>query len=422
MHRLLYGLPAFALALPTIPLFVLLPTFYGEHVGIGLGVVGLAILGLRLIDVISDPIVGWLSDELPHAKWRRKLPIAIGSLIAAPALYALFTPSLGASVWYLILWGSLLYIGWTAIQVPYLSWAAELESTYDGRTQINGYREVFGLLGLLGIGAVGIALQDLNIFQRFETTALITLLIGAITIGIALWRVPTGRQYQKTTSIRLPRGNGLFQRTLLAWFLNGLANGFPAVCLPLYLKYVLGSNDSGTATFLFVYFLSAVLGIPLWLWLAKHYNKHRVWCLSMLFACVVFLAVPFLGTGDEWAFGAICLLTGLALGCDLAIPPAIQADCADWDRLRFSQERLASLYAYWNMATKLALGLAAGFALPILDSLNLTERSDAAIFALIVIYAVLPIVLKAGAVALMWSFPLTLRKHHAVCQALEKIR
>ena len=51
------------------------------------------------------------------------------------------------------------------------------------------------------------------------------------------------------------------------------------------------------------------------------------------------------------------------LGADLALPPAIQADVADWDRLRHRRDRTAGLFSLWNMATKLALAAAAGTAL-----------------------------------------------------------
>ena len=77
---------------------------------------------------------------------------------------------------------------------------------------------------------------------------------------------------------------------------------------------MLGATEEAKANLLLVYFLFAVLGIPLWLALAKRFSKHKVWCLSMLFACVAFAFVPFLGNGDIFAFGIICALTGLALG------------------------------------------------------------------------------------------------------------
>lgn len=419
-QRVFYALPAFVLAFPTIPTFVLLPSFYGETVGLGLATVGSVFFILRLFDVISDPLIGWTSDRLPTRLGKRKLPIALGGLIGAPALYFLFTPPDGATAFYLLFWGLLLYLAWTAIQIPYLSWAAELEPDYHPRTRLNGWREGAGLIGILAIGALGILLDGYSETRRFELIALITIALGSLTFLPLLSRVPQGRISTRREQLSFPRQNRLFLRVLSAWFINGFANGLPAVCLPLYLTHILQSGETGKAYLLFIYFLFAVLGIPLWLKLSQRYGKHHVWCGSMLFACAAFIFVPFLSAGDLIAFGVICALTGLALGSDLALPPAIQADCADWDRLRFGKERLGTLFSYWSMATKLALGLAVGLAFPLLDWAGLEDATPLSKDLLIVIYAGLPIVLKLCAISLMWGFPLNRNKHLAVQRALEK--
>jgi GPH family glycoside/pentoside/hexuronide:cation symporter len=134
------------------------------------------------------------------------------------------------------------------------------------------------------------------------------------------------------------------------------------------------------------------------------------------------LTVPLLGTGDVYTFGVICALTGLTLGSDLALPPAIQADCADWDRFRFRKERTGTLFAYWSMSTKLALGLAVGFAFPVLSWAGLDDQTQTASIlsktALVVIYAVIPIVLKLMAIFLMRNFPIGPKQHQAIDRRL----
>ena len=53
----------------------------------------------------------------------------------------------------------------------------------------------------------------------------------------------------------------------------------------------------------------------------------------MLWACLMFAWVPFLGPGDTMAFAVICVLSGASLGADLAIPASMQADVIDLDRV-----------------------------------------------------------------------------------------
>jgi len=425
LHKGLYALPAFVLALPTIPAFVLLPSFYAETMGLGLATVGAIFLGLRLLDVISDPLLGYVSDHIPSRFGKRRLPMAIGAVIGAPALIMVFSPAPGVSAGYLIGWGTMLYIAWTAVQIPYVAWAVELEHNYAARAQLNGYREGAGLLGIMVTGAAGVVLVTLTEQDRFQVLAWATVILGCGVFYVTLRFVPEGRfvPSDKSRALSFPWRNRLFLRVLTAWFLNGLANGLPAVCLPLFMTHILGASNTDQAALLFIYFLFAVVGIQGWVWLSRLYTKHSIWCLSMTMACAVFLTVPLLNTGDIVAFGVICALTGLTLGSDLALPPAIQADCADWDRFRFRKERTGTLFAYWSMSTKLALGLAVGFAFPALSWLGLDDQTQTASnqseMALVVIYAVIPIVLKLMAIMLMRNFPIGPKQHLAINRRLE---
>jgi len=425
LHKGLYALPAFVLALPTIPAFVLLPSFYAETMGLGLATVGAIFLGLRLLDVISDPLLGYVSDHIPSRFGKRRLPMAIGAVIGAPALIMVFSPAPGVSAGYLIGWGTMLYIAWTAVQIPYVAWAVELEHNYAARAQLNGYREGAGLLGIMATGVAGVVLVTLTEQDRFQVLAWATVILGCGVFYVTLRFVPEGRfvPSDKSRALSFPWRNRLFLRVLTAWFLNGLANGLPAVCLPLFMTHILGASNTDQAALLFIYFLFAVVGIQGWVWLSRLYTKHSIWCLSMTMACAVFLTVPLLNTGDIVAFGVICALTGLTLGSDLALPPAIQADCADWDRFRFRKERTGTLFAYWSMSTKLALGLAVGFAFPALSWLGLDDQTQTASnqskMALVVIYAVIPIVLKLMAIMLMRNFPIGPKQHLAINRRLE---
>ncbi len=394
--------------------------------GLGLAVVGSVFLGLRLLDVISDPILGWISDLIPSKYGKRKLPIAIGSLVGAPALIMIFTPSSDVGAEYLILWAAILFLAWTAIQIPYVSWAVELEHRYSARAQLNGLREGAGLLGIMGTGALGLFLATYTESQQFQVMAWVTVALGGCVIFLALKFVPNGRYALDKTPAwpTFPWKNKLFLRVLTAWFINGLANGLPAVCLPLFMGHILNASKTDQATLVFIYFLFAVIGIQGWVYLSGYFSKHSVWCLSMALAILAFLGVPFLSNGDIFAFGCICAITGFALGGDLALPPAIQADCVDWDRYKFRQERTGSLFAYWSMSTKLALGLAVGLSFSVLAWFGLDDQtktvSKNAETALIVIYSVIPIVLKILAILMMRTFPIGPSQHGAIERRLER--
>jgi Na+/melibiose symporter-like transporter len=278
----------------------------------------------------------------------------------------------------------------------------------------------------MGTGALGLFLAAYSEAERFQILAWVTVVLGSGVIFLALKFGPNGRFASDNAPAwpTFPWKNKLFLRVLTAWFINGLANGLPAVCLPLFMGHILNASETDQAMLVFVYFLFAVIGIQGWVYLADHFSKHSVWCLSMAVATIAFLGVPFLSNGDIIAFGVICAITGFALGGDLALPPAIQADCVDWDRYKFRQERTGSLFAYWSMSTKLALGLAVGFSFSVLAWFGLDDQTETVSqnskTALIVIYSVIPIVLKLLAIRVMWTFPIGSSQHEAIVGRLER--
>ena len=117
----------------------------------------------------------------------------------------------------------------------------------------------------------------------------------------------------------------------------------------------------------------------------------------------------------------VCVVTGMALGADLSLPPSMQADVVDFDTLRTGQRRAGMFFALWSMSTKLALGGAALIAFPALDMLGFDPAADGpkqGIVALAVIYAVVPVVFKLCAIATIWHHPITRRRHDAIKRRL----
>lgn len=440
-----YAFPAFALAMPTIPVYVYLPTYYADTVGLGLAATGGVLLTARLLDVVTDPMVGVLSDRW-RSRWGRRRPwILLGALLAALGLLQLFQPPTGVGPAYLLAWAMVLYVGWTLVAVPYTAWGAELSDDYHERSRITGSREAAMIAGILAAGAVPTLMAGAGGSEEdgLAAVAWLAILIGTPTIALLLWRVPEpnigandgvgkrpahvmpgntdpggSRQWHALKEVA---GNRPFLRLLSAWFINGLANGFPAVLFPLYLQHALEAGPLARGGLIMVYFLAGVAAIPLWLWLSRRRGKHKAWCIAMAIACAAFLWVPLLGPGDIALFVVICIVTGTALGADLALPPAMQADVVDLDTLRTGHQRAGMFFALWSMATKLALACAVGIAFPLLDLVGFDPggvNEQSALVALAVIYALFPTLLKGAAIALIWHHPLDARRQGIIRRRL----
>lgn len=187
-------------------------------------------------------------------------------------------------------------------------------------------------------------------------------------------------------------------RLFVAFIINNLANAFPATLFLFFVEFVLGAKEQ-TGILLLVYFLSGVFALPLWLWIAKKKGKKTAWILSMGLASSVFFFVPFLEVGDVLYFGIICVLSGMSLGADMALPAALQSDVA-----RQTQEQGnhlgGVLFGFWALLTKLAFALAIGIAFGILELVNFDTESptETSLHVLALLYAWVPVGLKAIAI------------------------
>jgi Na+/melibiose symporter-like transporter len=122
----------------------------------------------------------------------------------------------------------------------------------------------------------------------------------------------------------------------------------------------------------------------------------------MVAAVAAFVWAYGLGAGALLPFAAICVLSGIAFGADLALPPALLARVIDANG---HQGREGSYFGLWNFVNKLSLAIAGGIALPLLEGLGYSRgvQDEAALAALAFTYAVVPCALKLVAAGLLWA-------------------
>jgi len=434
---LAYGLPAMPLAILSLVVVLVLPPFYAASLGIDLAVIGLVIMGARLVDMVTDPLVGVLSDRVGL---RRPFVLA-GVPLLMLATWQLFLPPSDIGWPHLMVWSLVLTVGTTLTILPLFAWGAELSADYHERARVTGYRQVFIVLGLISALllyalAGGDDIEDqaaaLGTIGWIVVLALPLSLIGLIAIvpephspgrmgqGNPDDSVPgkpgsPGKAAQRAgTRVRLLLRNGPFRRLLAATLANGIANGLPGTLFILYADHVLQADNQQKGLLLLVYFASAILGGPLWLRLSRQWSKHRSWSVSMLWAAAIFPTVLFLGPGDFWPFLAVCLATGLALGADLTFPSAIQADVVDLDHVESGRQRAGLMFALSGMVGKLALATAPGIAYPLLSLVGFNAaatpgggaNAGTSLMVLAALYGLLPVLFKLAAIALIWRFPI----------------
>lgn len=419
--------------MPTIPAFTFLPAVYGASVG--LAATGLALLIARAFDVITDPLIGAFSDRTSSRWGRRKPWILVGAILSGYAILRLAQPPAQPTAIYLAIWSSLLFVGWTLVQVPYTTWGAELSEDYYQRARITAAREGMAVVGIVAAGAVPLfaAQSGRSEQDAFMIIAWLAVILGGPSILYMLWRVPdplppSSLKPARTslrdtvTSIRDLLRNRPFARLLTAWFLSGLANGIPASLFLIYLEHVLKADQAQRGILIPIYFVTAIAAIPLWLFVSKHIGKHRAWCMAMILTCAGFIWVPLLSPGDVVAFGIISAITGMGFGADVTLPPALQADVVDYDTWRHRKQRAGLLFALCSMSSKLSLAVAVGTVFPALEMFGFTPRGDNTpdtLLIVAVIYALIPVALKIISIALVWNFPITAKRQARIRKRLD---
>ena len=406
------------------PIFVFLSEFYAGARGLSLAAIGALFIAVRLFDALSDPLVGILSDRYGARFGRRKFWIALALPVLVVATWALFVPPEDVGPLYLGGWLLAATFGWTLAMVPYFSWGAELSGRYAERSRVTIWREAMGLIGTIFAAllySAGTAEEGLRLVALF-------VVIAAPVAGLmCLLRVPEPKDYSAApprlgdvwTSLAQER---VMRRLLIAFFINGAANGIAATLFIFFVNYRLEEEGLG-GPLLVLYFLSAVLATPLWSWLSGRYSKHRVWSFAMIYAGLVFVWTLALGPGDWIGFAVICVLSGAALGADLALPASIQADVVDVATARTGVQQTGAYFALWSLATKIALALAAGLSFLYLDIVGFVVgpgNGSEALLGLALLYGGGPIALKLIAVRLMWRFPVDAAEQERLRAVIER--
>jgi glycoside/pentoside/hexuronide:cation symporter, GPH family len=344
-----------------------------------------------------------------------------------------FLPPVPVTAGHLLGWGLALSLGWTIALVPYYAWGAELSPSYDGRNRVTVVREGFAFVGTLAAlilnYAISVGLEPLaGAAATLEAFALIIAIALPFAAVVALALAPeppnrSVRQVSLSEGVGFMAANLPFRRLVLAFLINGLANGFPVTLFVMFVSDRLQLAEKA-GLFLVIYFVSGLIGMPFWLQIAKLRSKHRSWCLAMLVACAAFIFAPLLPPGAEAGFLAICVVTGFAVGADLVLPASLQADVIDVDTAASGEQRSGIYLAVWSLATKLALALAVGIAFPALAIMGydpgIGARTDAGLLTLALFYAAVPVALKLGAIALMWSFPLDASRQAELREAIDR--
>ena len=399
-----YSLIAIPLAIVGLPLYIYLPTFYATDVGIDIAVVGLILFIARLTDVFTDPFFGYLSDKSVEYFNSRKPIMILGSLVLIFSFYSLINPSLNYPELWLLVFSILIYIGWSMINIPYLTWSSEISQRYEDKTVLNSSRELFTIIGVL----IALVVPYIYKVSQNSQETLAILYLSFLVLFIPLFFVSLKAIKIKINSINdkfsIKSVKTIYQNLndlkylQIGYFFNNLANALPATLFLLFIELVIEEKEA-SGIILILYFFAGILALPFWNILSNKIGKKNTWLSSILLACSAFIFVPFLESGDLTAFIIISLVSGLSLGADMALPTAIQSDMVQESK-KFKTNISGLLFGIWTMITKLSLALAvaASFIILGLFDFDASNPSATSLLVLTFLYGLFPVCIKLIAI------------------------
>jgi Na+/melibiose symporter-like transporter len=218
--------------------------------------------------------------------------------------------------------------------------------------------------------------------------------------------------------------NGPMRRVLIITFLVISGESLRNAVSLFFIRDIIGIPTIGAAYFL--YFISGIAAIPVWLWLGRTIGKHRAFLGTLAFVSVVSASNLLLGRGDYLAFFCLFLLKGFAYGGLQFLPLAMLADVVDIDSARTGGRRAGAYFAVLGLSEKLAVAIFTGLALNIVGLLGyhasggVEASTGSGVLALRLVYCLGPIALYGLAVPLIWSYPLTPERHARLHRGLER--
>ena len=388
-----YALFSCALGMAGLPIYIHAPKYFVEQYEINLATLGLALLLLRSVDFFQDPLLGRLASSTLS---RGSSPLWIATAFMCLGMILLFAiPAVTSPILWFSISLIILFSGFSFAYIRIYAFGVEAFGM-DGQIKIAKWREGGTLIGIcLAAAAPSIlSITGSNGYKNFAFLFCALIIIATFLLTSDFSK--TFFKVQKQTTSIFPKDVGL-QRLLLFVFLNAMPVAVTSTLYLFYVDHVLGLEVMG-GPLLILFFLSAAFSAPFWTRWAEHYGALQVLRISMLVSILSFVWAYNLNAGEVIAFSIICFATGLSLGADMTILPAIFAQ-----RLAKTKHDPNTGFGIWNFSNKLALAFTAGILLPLMEFAGFETqdmRSSLSTEVLKISYAIVPCGLKIF--ALIW--------------------
>ena len=414
----------------------------------------------RLFDAVTDPIMGFISDNT-RSRFGRRRPYIFAGAILSGVLFAVLwqldeNNSQLYNFWYFLILSLVYLIGNTIFSTPLIGLGYEMTSDYNERTRLMAFSQTVGQIAWMIVPWFWVLIANPDLFESQAVgVRKLSIIVGAICIVLGVLPAifckgldASHMENRKELSFRtlfsnlkdLFRGivevskNKPFVKLCGATFL--VFNGFQMVASFSFfiIVFYMFNGDYGLAGNWPAWFstisamATAFLVIPIISWMANKVGKRKAFIIST--------AISIVGYGLKWwgfnpdnpwlIFMPIPLMS-FGIGGLFTLMMSMTADVCDLDELENGMPRKEGTFGaiYWWMV-KLGQGLAlvlGGLVLKVIGfDQNLAQQTTETLTNLRIADIVIPAFTAAIAIWIMWTYSLTEDRAREIKAELEARR
>lgn len=349
--------------------------------GVSAGILGILSMIPRMLDAVTDPLMGYVSDRTRTRYGRRRPYILFGSILAGILFFAIFLPGrswsqMAVMVYYLPMLIAF-YLAYTVFMIPYTALGFELTEDPDKRVRFLAWRNYLGLIAGLGIPFIYKAcfwFNDDEVIGVKWVAASVGVFV--IVVGLIIFVGLRERPVQKQVAIPLGEALKLTFKNprfifISGCFLTTLFGTFIAMPLVIYINnFYMFQGDRATAALWFGWYGSAkMLGGFIGAVTVAHLPFSR-FMMAKVLLIIAFISI----VTSWWTFSPILpmlqvaagFVWGFAVNALFLLCTSFLADICDVEASETGLSRQGFYAASLEFAKKFAISLStlvSGFAI-----------------------------------------------------------
>ncbi|MFN9091817.1 MAG: MFS transporter, partial [Alphaproteobacteria bacterium] len=201
----------------------------------------------RVFDSVTDPIMGFISDNTRSTWGRRKQYVLIGAIVMGISFVAMWQlyreDGVNYNFVYFLLWSFVFYTGLTLFSIPYVAMGYEMSDDFHERTSIMAVAQWIGQWAWVIAPWFWVVMYDPSWFENADTaTRTLSVWVGVICMLLAMVPalfLPSRSSKDDTHLVPLTLGNiGGGMREILQGFKEALSSApFRKLCFSTFLIF-----------------------------------------------------------------------------------------------------------------------------------------------------------------------------------------